>query len=240
MENIPKELISKFKQLPIVNITPFTLQDFPNAVACILWFQGCNFNCKYCYNLDLVQGRFKPLPVEEVFQFLESRKGKLDGVVFSGGECTLYKELLPLITWVKEQGFAIKVDTNGSNPRMLEELLASKLVQYVALDYKAPFSLYPDITGFQKTGLIEKSLELLIHSDIDFELRTTIHTSLLQEKHIDQMLDHLRLKGFKGTYYLQNFKDGPTIANLAPQKSTFNVSKNLSTDDIQVRYRNFY
>src|SRR5690606_32859804 len=120
---------------PIYSITPFTLLDYPNHPACILWFAGCNMRCLYCYNPDIVLGKGK-LSVDDARNFLKSRQSLLQGVVFSGGECTLHPDLVPLARIAKTMGYQVKIDTNGTKPEVLEKLLNEKLVDYIAMDFK--------------------------------------------------------------------------------------------------------
>ena len=104
---------------PIENITPFSLLDFQDLCACIIWFTGCNMRCSYCYNPEIVFGKGK-YNFEEAIQFLQKRINLLDGVVLSGGECTLHKELIPFVKEIKNLGFKIKIDTNGTYPSKIK------------------------------------------------------------------------------------------------------------------------
>lgn len=122
--------------LPIYSVTPFTMLDFPDRIACIIWFSGCNMRCPYCHNPQIVKGKGKG-SVEEVLAFLEKRKGLLDGVVLSGGEASYNPGLPDFIQRVKDMGYAIKLDTNGLRPEIIETFLAQNMLDYVALDYKA-------------------------------------------------------------------------------------------------------
>jgi pyruvate formate lyase activating enzyme len=121
---------------PIYSITPFTLLDYPQRSACILWFAGCNMRCLYCYNPEIVFGKGS-ISFEKALQFIKNRVQLLDAVVFSGGECLLHKKAISFITKVKKMGFLIKIDTNGSQPKVLEELIQKELIDYVALDFNA-------------------------------------------------------------------------------------------------------
>ena len=121
---------------PIYSITPFTLLDYPHQSACILWFAGCNMRCLYCYNPEIVLGKGK-LTFQHALDFLHTRKNLLDAVVFSGGECLLHKNCLEFIATVKKMGFLVKIDTNGSKPKVLQALLQQKTIDYVALDFKS-------------------------------------------------------------------------------------------------------
>lgn len=186
------------------SVSPFTLLDFPDRSACIVWFAGCNMRCPYCYNPEIVLGKGRQ-PWSEVETFLLKRKGLLQGVVFSGGECTLHPLLPSYALSVKKLGFELKVDTNGSRPQMLKLLCRENLLDYVALDFKAPPSLFRPVTGSDLFQGFEDSLDLLLGAGVAFEVRTTVHASLLNEDTLGKMHDWLRQKGYTGTYYLQHF-----------------------------------
>ncbi|MBP8032949.1 MAG: anaerobic ribonucleoside-triphosphate reductase activating protein [Bacteroidia bacterium] len=199
---------------PIYSITPFTLLDYPDKTACILWFAGCNMRCQYCYNPDIVLGKGK-LSYQEILKFLKTRVNLLDGVVLSGGECTLHKNIIKLIVEIKKMGLLIKVDTNGTKPKIIEFLLKEKLIDYVALDFKAPIDKFKSITKSNLYSNFITSLKLLINSAIPFEVRTTLHSSLLVQNDIQRMIDVLEKFNYEGIYYIQNFiNDTKTIAEI--------------------------
>lgn len=159
-----------------------TLIDFPDNVACTVFLPNCNFNCGFCYNSAIVKDdkSIPDIPLEEFFAFLEKRKNILDGVVVSGGEPTLQEGLVEFISKIKKMGFLVKLDTNGSNPEVLKELLEKKLLDYIAMDIKGALEDYERICGV-KVDLekIKKSIGLVKNSCIDYEFRTT----LLQKFH---------------------------------------------------------
>ncbi len=225
-------------KLPITSITPFTFQDYPEHTACILWFSGCNMACSYCHNPELVKGELSKLPSAQVTEFLESRKGLLEGVVLSGGECMMSAQLPDFARYLKSLGFKVKVDTNGTNPDMLEKMLGENMIDYVALDYKAPPDLFQSITGFDGYTLFERSLNLLIASGIPLEIRTTVHADLLDEEDINSILKHLENLEFSGTYYVQNFRAGKTLGNLDEPFNRFDVSR-LNKHTIRCETRGF-
>ena len=225
-------------KLPITSITPFTFQDYPEHTACILWFSGCNMACSYCHNPELVKGELAKLPPAQVVEFLESRKGLLEGVVLSGGECMMSAQLPEFARYLKSLGFKVKVDTNGTNPDMLEKMLGENMIDYVALDYKAPPDLFQSITGFDGYALFERSLNLLIASGISLEIRTTVHADLLDEEDINSILKHLENLEFSGTYYVQNFRAGKTLGNLDEPFNRFDVSR-LNKHTIRCETRGF-
>lgn len=200
------------------SVSPFTLLDYPDRAACIVWFAGCNMRCPYCYNPEIVLGKGK-LTWSEVEAFLQKRKGLLQGVVFSGGECTLHPLLPSYARAVKKLGYKLKVDTNGSRPEMLKLLAHEKLLDYVALDFKAPERLFRPVTGSDLFQKFETSLDFLLGAGVPFEVRTTVHGNLLDSRTLHQMQDWLRQKGYTDTYYLQHFNgEKETIQALATSR----------------------
>ena len=221
---------------PIYSLTPFTLLDYPHQSACILWFAGCNMRCLYCYNPEIVLGKGS-LSFEKTLSFLQSRKNLLDAVVFSGGECLLHKNVILLITEVKKMGFLIKIDTNGSKPEILQQLIDNILINYVALDFKALASHFEKITQSKLFLPFEQSLQLLIKSGIPFEVRTTVHSDLISEKEIRAMIYYLKTNNYKGNYYIQHFvNEVTTLEKLGYSFREFE-EKYLSTENIKVHFR---
>lgn len=186
----------------IYDITKFTMLDYQNHLSCIIWLSGCNMRCQYCHNPQIALAQEK-VSVLEYQDFLKSRVGKLEAVVFSGGEATLCKQLPNHMSYAKSLGFKIKLDTNGTNPKMLEELISKNLLDYVALDYKAPEYKFKDITKCNHWNKFKQSLLLLVKSNVKFEVRTTWHTDLLTKQDINLILADLLALGYDGHYYLQ-------------------------------------
>lgn len=194
-----------------------TLQDFPGKIAAIVFLAGCNMRCVYCHNPAAVNG--KPnLSEKEFFCFLDSRKGKLQGVVVSGGEPTVHPDLVDFVSKIKSRGFAVKLDTNGARPDMVKELIEKKLLDYIAMDVKAPFSKYPAITGAH--GLcckLKRSIQLIKKSGVDYEFRTTCHPSLSRA---DLLEIAEQVRGAK-RFFLQQYVEEKT---LDPQRHLVNYS----------------
>jgi pyruvate formate lyase activating enzyme len=192
--------------------------------------------CLYCYNPDIVLGKGK-IDFKEVLSFLKTRKGLLDGVVLSGGECTLHKNIIDFIKEIKAMGFAVKIDTNGSNPKILNSLIHDQLIDYVALDFKSLPHTFKHLT---QSGLFlefEESLSLLIQSDFPFEVRTTFHSSLISENDFEKMIEYLENKNFEGNYYVQHFMNNvPTLSKLDDSSKEIRL-KNFSTPKIKVIFR---
>ena len=210
---------------PIYSITPFTLLDYPHKTACILWFAGCNMRCLYCYNPDIVLGKGK-LSFQEALKFLKTRVNLLDGVVLSGGECTLHKNIIDLILEIKKLGFLVKIDTNGTTPKTLDGLIKEKLIDYVALDFKAPTNKFESITKSNLYSEFFCSLKLLINNKVPFEVRTTLHSSLLDQNDIQKMIDVLEEFDYKDFYFIQKFmNDTETLTGIENSKhNTINVT----------------
>jgi len=220
----------------VFEITRFTTLDYANNLACILWFSKCNMACQYCYNADIVRGIGR-YTNQEILDFLKSRVGKLTGVVLSGGECTLYPHLIELCEEIKELGFKIKIDTNGLRPDVLQELIDFSLVDFIALDYKAPSYKFYEITNNNSNEKFYKTLDMLIDKEFPFEVRTTVHSHLLESKDINQIILDLKERKYRGTYYLQNFLHVEnTLGNL--DIPSVSIDKKLLLDDIPIEVRN--
>lgn len=174
---------------------------------------------------------------EAVLPFLDKRKGLLDAVVFSGGECTLHKSIYDHIVRVKSMVFLVKVDTNGSKPELLQRLIDEKALDYVALDYKALPSKFEYITQSNLYASFEQSLEILLANSVPFEVRTTYHSELLDEEDIKKMIRFLEMHHYVGNYYIQHFRnDTETLGNLSYSKKNI-LDKNLTTSTINVVFR---
>lgn len=227
--------------LPIYDVTPFTLQDFPDKTACIVWFAGCNMRCAYCHNPQIVKGKSGRVTESDAFRFLETRRGRLEGVVLSGGEATLYPGIVAFARQLKKMGFAVKLDTNGSRPAILRALLDEALLDYIALDYKAPQKKFTAITKLKTRLPFDETLDLLItQTAVPVEIRTTVHTSLLDESDIGTILTELAEKGFQGRYFVQGFQDpaGKTLGKLGPQERHLQIGNIPPVERIETGYRN--
>ena len=184
-----------------------TLLDFPGRVACTLFTGGCNFRCPFCHNASLVVGgNMEQIDEAVILDYLKKRTGLLDGVCITGGEPTLRPDLIPFIEKVKALGFAVKLDTNGTNPTLLKELLDKELVDYVAMDVKNSFEKYPETCGLDGMELnsIKESIALLIGGKVDFEFRTTVVSPLHEAADIEALAKEIR--GAE-KYFIQNFVD---------------------------------
>lgn len=187
-----------------------SFSDFPGRVAAVAFTRGCNFRCPYCHNPELIHVRGEdPVTLDELFELLLRRRGKLDGVVFTGGEPTLQADLADVMAQVKGLGFETKLDTNGSRPGALEILLEQGLVDFVAMDIKAPLERYAAIASAPvDTDAIARSVRLLLDSAVEVEFRTTVVEPLIG---IPDLLTIGELVRGTRRYVLQPFVAGQTL-----------------------------
>lgn len=187
-----------------------TLLDYPGKMAATVFAGGCNFRCPFCHNASLVVGkRLKETPSvseEEFFAFLKKRQGLLEGVCVSGGEPTLYRDLIPFLNNIKELGYLVKLDTNGYRPEVLKEAVKGGYVDYVAMDIKNSKESYQKTVGLEKFDIkpIEESVDFLMSGTVDFEFRTTLVRQLHTER--DMYSIAVWLRG-EEKYFLQSFID---------------------------------
>lgn len=183
--------------------------DYPDKISSVIFAAGCNFRCPYCHNGHIVKSNGNSLDIEDILTFLKKRKKFLDGVCISGGEPTLYDDIENIIKIFKKEGFLVKLDTNGTKPQVLEKLLSDNIIDYIAMDIKAPLNKYNLVTSSTvDSNAIKKSVSLIRNSNIDYEFRTTVCKGLLSK---DDILEIVKwIEGSK-RYYIQNFKDRDTV-----------------------------
>jgi pyruvate formate lyase activating enzyme len=209
---------------------PFSLIDFPGGIACVLFTQGCPFRCHYCHNPELVEPhKFgKVFPEEEFFKFLKTRKGKLDGVVITGGEPTIQADLFEFIKEIKKEGFRVKLDTNGTQPSVVRRLIEEGLVDYFAMDIKAPLDKYEKVVGIEiNSDAIRETIQLIMKSPIDYEFRTTALKNLLSSDDIIEIVK--TIKGAK-KYVLQRFLPNKIL------NSAYEKSESIKKEDFELLY----
>ena len=189
-----------------------SLTDYPGKLSCVLFLSGCNFNCPYCHNPQLVKcdsaysDRFDE---KSFYEFLENRKGFIDGVVISGGEPTLQKELVLLCIKIKEIGYLIKLDTNGSRPEAIKRIIDAGLVDYIAMDVKTdPLCYPPTIAKEYDPGQTLTSIETIMGSGIPYEFRTTCVKPIVDEQSIKSVV---RTIGGAELYSLQRFRNNSGV-----------------------------
>ncbi|MEA5061404.1 MAG: anaerobic ribonucleoside-triphosphate reductase activating protein [Erysipelotrichaceae bacterium] len=218
-----------------VGMEKLSLVDYDDKISCVLFKPGCNFACPFCHNSPLVIDAKEniEIPFETILNYLTKRKGSIDAVVISGGEPTLDPELKNEIIAIKKLGFLIKLDTNGTNPKLIKELIDDRLIDYVAMDIKNSPKKYPLTAGVKTIDFskIEKSIRLLMTSNIDYEFRTTLVNEFHDEESINEM--GKLLLGAK-RMYLQLFKDRGT--NIASNLHEVTKEKALVYKSILVKY----
>ncbi len=197
----------------VYDVNKFSLQDFPRRTAAILFLAGCNLRCTFCHNPAVVRSQNPKWTEERLFKFLQRRQGKLDGIVITGGEPTIYKDLHLLLQRIRyEYGFAVKLDTNGTEPKMIKNLIDRNLVDYIAMDVKCPYSMFNQITQSKRMWpKVKRSIEIIINSPVDHEFRTTVIPEL-GVRELKEIYSYVK-KGRR--FYLQSYAEGTT---LHPQK----------------------
>jgi pyruvate formate lyase activating enzyme len=228
--------------MKIGGLQKISLIDYPGRISAIVFTQGCNFRCPYCHNPELVDpARYGPvLPGEEVISFLEKRRGKLDAVTVTGGEPTLQPDLDRFLQKMKGMGYLTKLDTNGSNPDVLERLIRGRLVDYIAMDVKGPLKKYERIANVKvKTAMIRRSIELIAASGIEHEFRTTVVRSQLDNEDLITTAELLK----KGLYILQSYVPAKSLDHQFLTEKSYSheefaeIRKKLESDRLRVFIR---
>lgn len=220
--------------MKICGLNKTTLLDYPGCVAATIFVGGCNFRCPFCHNGDLVlhSGKMDSYSQEEIFAFLKKRKNVLEGVCVTGGEPTLCKELPEFIGEIKKLGYKVKLDTNGSNPEMLKELVENDVVNYVAMDIKAPMENYDKVSGMTvDVKKIEQSVALLKNGKVPYEFRTTV----VKELHTKEDFEKIGqwLMGAE-RYYLQSYQE--TDKNISKGYSALAKDELLEIAELLKKY----
>ena len=223
--------------MQIYGLQKLTLLDFPRKTACTIFTGGCNFRCPFCHNGDLVLGNLpEPINTDELFAFLKKRSGVLDGVCITGGEPLLSPDIDSFIKEIRKLGYLIKLDTNGSNPEYLKNLVEQGLVDYVAMDIKNSKDAYPKTVGIDNFDVspISESVEFLKNSKTDYEFRTTIVKEFHTEDDIMKIGEWLK---DSKKYFLQNFVDSESVIKKGLHSVDESELKNWK--DILTRYIDF-
>jgi len=195
----------------IYGLQKMTLLDYPEHIACTIFFPGCDFRCPYCHNFELVDGSAEPVISEhDFFTFLGKRKGLLDGVAITGGEPLLQKELPEFIKKIKDMGFLVKLDTNGYHPDRLKKLIDDRLLDYIAMDIKNSLEKYPTTIGLSNinTSLIKESIAVIMGSSVDYEFRTTVISQFHTEDDFEEIGNTIC---GANRYFLQQFVERDTV-----------------------------
>lgn len=199
-----------------------SMLDYPGKLSACIFLSRCNFRCPYCHNVELVNDdvRLIPFDNEKIFDYLKKKKEWMDGVVISGGEPTLHAGLVELCEKIKKIGYSIKLDTNGTNPKMLKQLIDSKLVDYVAIDIKSSKEKYDEATNVKSNiDAISESVNMLIKGDVDYEFRTTVLPGLVDISDMKKIGEWI--KGAK-RYYIQQFIPIKTLNETYIEKPSHN------------------
>ena len=213
----------------ISGFTKLTLIDFPKKLACIVFTQGCNYNCAFCQNSGLIKcEKANLIDHREIFKYLNKRKNMLEGVVISGGEPTIQPGLIDFIKKIKSIGLMIKLDTNGSNPDVIQSLLDKKLVDYIAMDVKNVFDEYNPVVNMKKVNIskIKRSIQIIKDSGIEHEFRTTIMKNYHDIDKLTRICEYL---GKNEKYYLQNFEDSENVIDKNLVAFTNEMLSNIQT-----------
>lgn len=196
-----------------------TLIDYPDKIACMIYTIGCNFHCPYCHNPELVNETAEEISLDSIMRFLRKRTKLLDGVVITGGEPTMHEDLPKVMYRIKKMGYLIKLDTNGTRPATIRNLIDRKLVDYIAMDIKSPLEKYSNTVArpvFSDT--IKQSIKILMSSPIEYEFRTTVVKSLLSPEDMENI--GKEIKGAK-RYYLQKYNDRKILNPQFKNKVTY-------------------
>lgn len=209
-------------------IEKFSTIDYPDKISCAIFLKGCNFFCGFCYNKQLVCKELlestPDLPLKDIQDFLDKRVGLIDAVVISGGEPTIYGDsLISFIKDIRSKGYLIKLDTNGSNPELLEKIMFQNLVDYVAMDLKDSFENYSKYTLIPIEN-IKKSVNIIKNSKIDHEFRVTTHPELSLEN-FNILLNYVS----EQKVFVQDFVNNNTIKTYADDSKT--IYSQLSKED---------
>ncbi|HMS93111.1 MAG TPA: anaerobic ribonucleoside-triphosphate reductase activating protein [Candidatus Saccharibacteria bacterium] len=222
--------------VPIGGVQKVSLVDYPGHVAAALFTIGCNMRCGYCHNPELVlpDRYIDSIPEQDVLLFLESRIGKLDGVVISGGEPTIHEGLPSLAARIKEMGYLVKLDSNGTHPDMIRQMLDEKTLDFMAMDIKGPLEKYQEIAAYPvDTVAVQRTIELLRHAGIGYEFRTTIVKSQLSPKDFESIGE--LIKGAP-RFALQRFRPGTTLHPAFRYETTYSDEEFEELKKIMERY----
>lgn len=202
----------KVNDMKICGLQKLTLLDFPTKTACTVFTGGCNLRCPFCHNASLVTGVAEAMDVEEFYSFLKKRKGLLQGVCVSGGEPLLQKELPSFIKRIKDMDFAVKLDTNGTMPQKLSELITAGLTDYVAMDLKNSPEKYGETVGVKGFDFktVAESMDILRGSGISYEYRTTVVKPLHTLQSLEELASLIKPDE---VWYLQQYTDSGELIN---------------------------
>jgi pyruvate formate lyase activating enzyme len=224
--------------MKLAGLEKTSLLDYPDQISAVVFTQGCNFYCPYCHNSQLITIESAPnsiMPETYFFDFLEQRQNLLDAVTITGGEPCLQPDLKEFIIKIKQNyDLKLKLDSNGSNAAVIKDLLEEKLLDYIAIDVKASLDNYSWLAPAELGLELEKTINLVLNSGIDYEFRTTVVPALHDSKEIKKIAELIR---GANSYYLQNFRSSTNVlaAELRKQRS-FTEQELLEFKEIAVSY----
>jgi len=204
---------------------PCSLIDYPGKIGCIVYTVGCNYRCEFCYNPDIIsEENFKKsnrrlIPEEEIFNYIKKNKNMIDGVSLTGGEPTMQLDIDKFCHKIKKLGKLVKLDTNGSNPQVIEHLIKKKIIDYIAMDLKGPLKKYKSVAGVTSTDSVPRSIELVKNSGLPHEFRLTLYPQLKKQ---DVIAAISLVPG--ETVYLQQFEPEYAYAPAARKMMPMNKS----------------
>ncbi|HPC38033.1 MAG TPA: anaerobic ribonucleoside-triphosphate reductase activating protein [Exilispira sp.] len=186
--------------LEIKGFIPVSLIDYPSKICSVIFLGGCNFRCPWCHNFDLVDEKVLPniknIPFDYILNHIEKRKGKIDGICISGGEPTIHgQQLIDLIYEIKKKKILVKLDTNGSNPEVVEELIMKKIIDFISIDIKNIPEKYPQTIGLQNFDFskIIKTLQIVKENKIEFQARTTLVEKIVDRTQMEKLAKKLNI-----------------------------------------------
>lgn len=220
--------------LRIAGLEKLTLIDYPGKIAAIVFTHGCNLRCEYCHNPELVirePNQEELFDEEKILKFFQSRIGKLDAIVITGGEPLIYDGLEEFVSKVKDMGYLVKLDTNGLLPDKLSEIIKKGIIDYIAMDIKYPEKDYVTFTGQNALEKVKRSIKLIMDSGLDYEFRTTYVKGI---HNTDSSIAIGEMINGAKQYYIQNFRPGKTInPTLSAQNSFTEKELNILRKNIQ-------
>jgi pyruvate formate lyase activating enzyme len=220
--------------MQIAGLQKTSLIDYPGLLSAVVFTQGCNFRCGFCHNPDLIPSIGNSDTSEiEFFEFLESRRNVLEGIVITGGEPTIQPDLMQFISRVRDHRLKIKLDTNGSNPETLKRLLETKLIDYIAMDIKGPFEKYNPICRFGEINNIKESIEIIKKSGLPYEFRTTVLPAFHELADFEKIGEAIN---GADRYAIQGFRPDVTFDKALRDTKPFTVEELDQIADIMRKY----
>jgi pyruvate formate lyase activating enzyme len=212
--------------IPVKGFQKTSMIDYPGKMSSVLFLGDCNFRCPYCQNPDLITKNLPDMKLDKIMDYLKNKRNWVDGVCITGGEPTIHKDLPGFCKQLKDEGFLVKLDTNGTNPSMVKTLLKDKLLDFIAMDIKGPLEKYDTIAAVKvNRGVIQESVNLIRGSGLDYEFRTTVLPRLLKKE--DLLAVGRWLKGSK-IYALQQFRAMITLDKSYEKEASYSEGEMIA------------